>query len=278
MSSGIALMAMMIAASLAVAIYIAWPLLVGKPNEDPQDTEDEASQVLDELLIQKDATYSAIKELEFDHATGNLSKQDYRELASRYEDKAVALLKTIDEVSRVTPGRGLTAPAVAGVMLGPAREGGIGDPIEQQVAALRRARGKAGRRGGTAAVDEEIEGEIARLRAKRQVTHVASGDVAEAVEQQVAALRASRAGGPVLPSVAPRSAPLVRTTCPACGQLLRSASAAFCSRCGAALATQCPVCGAMAEAGDAFCSACGTSLASREAAEAGQTILGGANV
>ncbi len=80
MSWGIT-MAIMAVLSVAVAVYIAWPLLVGRPDEEREGAEGEGASVLDALLVQKDATYSAIKELESDHAMGNLSAQDYRELA-----------------------------------------------------------------------------------------------------------------------------------------------------------------------------------------------------
>ena len=59
----------------------------------------------DELLTQKEATYAALKELEFDYALGNLTPQDHAELELKYKDKAVSILKQLDtrEAKRVKP-------------------------------------------------------------------------------------------------------------------------------------------------------------------------------
>ncbi len=278
MSWGITL-AVMVVTSIAVAVYIAWPLLVGRPESSPEDEEGDYASVLDELLVQKDATYSAIKELEFDHAMGNLSKEDYRKLASRYEDKAVALLKTIDQVSQGSPMEDIEAPAVAGVILGTARGACEGDDIERQVAGLRQVRGKAGSKGRAGGLQDEIERGVAQMRASRHPAHGMNGNPSTEIEQQVAVLRTTR-GGNVAPTPTPTAASALQAhaSCPSCGAPLKSGSAAFCSRCGAALTTRCPLCGTPAEEGDAFCSGCGTSLAQRDTMGAGQTPVGGTNV
>jgi len=51
------------------------------------------------LVTQRDATYSAIKDLENDHAMGKLSDGDYRSLRAKYEVKAVALLQELDNLN-----------------------------------------------------------------------------------------------------------------------------------------------------------------------------------
>ncbi len=273
-------LALMTVTSVAVATYIAWPLLVGRPETNPEGEEGEGEDtlVLDELLLQKDATYSAIKELEFDHAMGNLSKEDYRELAGRYEDKAMALLKTIDQVSQGNLVEDIAGPAVAGVVLGTPPSIPEGDAIEQQVAGLRRARGKTGGKGRTASLEDEVERDVARMRGSRLLAHGGNGNPAAEIEQRVAALRTTRAESTATrPRPAPTSASPTRASCPACGAPLKSASAAFCSRCGAALPTHCPACGTPAEEGDAFCSGCGSSLTSRDATGSAEKIVGGAN-
>ena len=161
-------LAVCLVASLGVAVFICWPLLTGRPQKVEEDGENEDASVLDDLLVQKEATYSAIKELEFDHAMGNLSKQDYKELATRYEGKALTLLKTIDDVSGTGAGLRIgpkVSPAVAGVQFskpfGEAEE----EAIERQVMALRASRQKGGRQGRNLA--EEIERDVAAVRAGR---------------------------------------------------------------------------------------------------------------
>ncbi len=130
----------MLVAAVAVATFVAWPLLTGKSPQDAQEGAPEEESPLEDLLVQKEATYTAIKELEFDHAMGNLSNRDYEELAGRYEDKAVALLKIIDEASeREGPFSAIASapPVVVGVQIGRPRGGRLEDAIEREVAAMR---------------------------------------------------------------------------------------------------------------------------------------------
>jgi len=53
---------------------------------------------LEDLYIQREGTYSTLKELEFDHETGKLVDDDYKELRMRYSGEAVQILKRIDEL------------------------------------------------------------------------------------------------------------------------------------------------------------------------------------
>ena len=55
--------------------------------------------VLETLVVQRDATYSAIKDLEFDHAMSKLSDVDYKSLRAKYEAKAVAILQELDSMA-----------------------------------------------------------------------------------------------------------------------------------------------------------------------------------
>ncbi|MBI5652510.1 MAG: zinc ribbon domain-containing protein [Chloroflexi bacterium] len=48
------------------------------------------------LVVQRDAAYSAIKDLELDHTMGKLSDADYKSLRAKYESKAVAILQELD--------------------------------------------------------------------------------------------------------------------------------------------------------------------------------------
>lgn len=247
MSTEITLVVMLVA-SVAVASYVAWPLLAGKGTREPDGAMAEIEGFVDDLLVQKEATYGALKELEFDHAMGNLSARDYRELASRYEDKALALLKAIDEVAESQEGGGragaAVAPAVVGVHVGSARRDGLEDAIEREVASLRR--GPRARQGRRSAPEDEIEREVAALRVAKQ---------------------------PFAGSVSPAAG----ANCPACGTPLKSPSAAFCSRCGASLQARCPACGEPADEGDLFCSTCGSPLTRGEGRAQGKPVRGGDN-
>ena len=73
---------------------VAWPLVRktrgGETLELVEDIE------LGELLAQKDAALLALSELEDDYEMRNLSQDDYVELRKKYEEQAMALLKSVD--------------------------------------------------------------------------------------------------------------------------------------------------------------------------------------
>jgi hypothetical protein len=50
----------------------------------------------DRLVSEKEALYSTIKELDFDHQMGKLSDDDYKQLKSEYTQKALSVLKALD--------------------------------------------------------------------------------------------------------------------------------------------------------------------------------------
>lgn len=96
------------AMALAVAAYLSWPLLRPQVAEEPRDGMTVAP-VLERLLAEKETIYTAVKELQFDHAAGNLSERDYRELRDQYESRALAVLRLLDnppassQEARVSP-------------------------------------------------------------------------------------------------------------------------------------------------------------------------------
>ncbi len=51
---------------------------------------------LENLLSAREATYSAIKDLEADHAMGKLSDEDYGNMRAKYEAKALTILQKLD--------------------------------------------------------------------------------------------------------------------------------------------------------------------------------------
>lgn len=91
--------------TLAIAIVIIGSItLVAYPLFRRSDELDVAfvglsDPVIENLVTQRDATYSAIKDLENDHTMGKLSDGDYRSLRAKYETKAVAILQELDGLS-----------------------------------------------------------------------------------------------------------------------------------------------------------------------------------
>lgn len=95
---------------IALAV-VAYPLL--RPVSEPSAQATDADMALEELLSQRDATYAAIKELEFEHQLGNLSAQDYQELREQYRRKAARLLQQIESSVQAGPAPAVAAPATS---------------------------------------------------------------------------------------------------------------------------------------------------------------------
>lgn len=106
-----------VATGLALA-FIAYPLFRQESGKRP--AESVKDKQLRELYSRRDATYSALKELEIDLESGSLSGEDYHELEASYKRKAVSILKEIDGLEKTT---------------------GVEDEIERQVRELRKAKG-----------------------------------------------------------------------------------------------------------------------------------------
>lgn len=105
---------------IAAGAVVAWPLINGRDVRPA--AANRVDPALENLLVQRDAAYSAIKDLEFDHAMGKLSDADYKAMRAKYESKAVGILQELDSLkSTLTRSRG-----------------GSEDAIERQVKQLRR--------------------------------------------------------------------------------------------------------------------------------------------
>ena len=70
------------------------------------------------LVEEREALLDAIRELDFDHRMGKVEEEDYRETRSRYENRAVELMRAVEESAGPTPE--------------------IEDRIEEEIAALRK--------------------------------------------------------------------------------------------------------------------------------------------
>ena len=86
---------LMAAILIGVGVFVAQPLLQGRPKNILDDEFDESP--LQHLLARKDSVYTALKDLEFDYATGKLSEQDYKDLREKSAAQAAEVLKEIDE-------------------------------------------------------------------------------------------------------------------------------------------------------------------------------------
>jgi cytochrome c-type biogenesis protein CcmH len=96
--------------TLATVAYLGYPIVRRDRAYAPDQLDGLA--VVQDLRAEKDALLRAIKDLEFDLASGKLSNEDYRALRSRYEARAMAVLEELDaqEAARQQWLRTATAP------------------------------------------------------------------------------------------------------------------------------------------------------------------------
>jgi hypothetical protein len=92
-----------IALALGAVLAVACVLLVALPFlRDPEPREDvlEEPDALErrrlELAEERDRALADLKELEFDHRTGKISDDDYRELVGPLRARAAAALKALE--------------------------------------------------------------------------------------------------------------------------------------------------------------------------------------
>lgn len=81
------------AIALAVVAAVAWPLVRDRPDTSaPSPRNEGARQLQDDI----DRSLGAIREIAFDHTTGNLSDADFEELDAAERARAAELLRERD--------------------------------------------------------------------------------------------------------------------------------------------------------------------------------------
>ena len=93
------LVALVLAALLAIAsvVFVARPFLRAPAAPDDRLPEaDAAEQEAVRLREQRDRALAALKELEFDHRTGKISDEDYRELVGPLRREAADALRALE--------------------------------------------------------------------------------------------------------------------------------------------------------------------------------------
>ena len=129
-----------LAVVLAAAAFalVGYPLLRQRREQAPAVAMPDAyERALEDLVAQRDGTYAAIKELDFDQEMGNLVDSDHKELRERYRRKAAGILHDMDELQAVRAPRTTTAEA------GPDAEAvaaSAEDDIEREIRQHRRPR------------------------------------------------------------------------------------------------------------------------------------------
>src|SRR5215208_5113756 len=97
--------------AVGVLLAVACVLLVARPFlRDPQPEDDRLDQPAEReqertaLAEERDRALAALKELEFDHRTGKISDDDYRELVGPLRRTAAGALRALDAQTRYRHG------------------------------------------------------------------------------------------------------------------------------------------------------------------------------
>ncbi len=98
-----------------------------------------AAERLLSLNNKKETLYSAIKDIEFDHGLGKLSKEDFEELDSKYKSEAAEVLREIDDIEKQTGIMSLDDEIEKEVLSQRKSNPNIDDAIESEVSAFRSA-------------------------------------------------------------------------------------------------------------------------------------------
>jgi hypothetical protein len=90
-----------VALACAAAAFVLAPLF----RADAAQSERVASKLSEEqdLNSQREMALAALRDLEEDRATGKIGDADYDDLKARLSNRAVAVLKRLDEISRLGP-------------------------------------------------------------------------------------------------------------------------------------------------------------------------------
>lgn len=99
-----------VTAALLLAVGVAWAVLGPIFRPAPAARENPLDSLVDPLETPKGRALAALREIEFDRATGKLSDQDYEALTARYSAEALLHLR-VEEASAGPPAAGPTCPA-----------------------------------------------------------------------------------------------------------------------------------------------------------------------
>ena len=226
---------------LSFALLLLVGFVVARPLLEPHRATEKGISPAGRLAAQRDSLLTALRDLDFDHATGKIGDDDYSPQRAQLVAQGVAVLKQLDALRPATPEPALSAE----------------DALERTIAARRRP-ASDGRRSSSEeraqpapraahSADDLLEAAVAARR-----TATAGRDVEASIESQVKARRKPA-------SVPQPAAASGKVTCPNCGAPAQPGDR-FCPKCGHTLALACPECGRPVQPTDRFCAACGANL------------------
>jgi len=139
----------------AIPFLKSWRKTVGEEEEDVK---------LDVLLQEKERVYTVLADLDFDHASGKISDEDYQKMREEFVEEGVLILDKIESYKRGVPLEVAVAASEAEESrVRQASKAVARDDVEAEIEKYKKTRGKRGK--------SDIEEEIARFkRAKKTRT------------------------------------------------------------------------------------------------------------
>jgi hypothetical protein len=113
-----------VALAAAAVVLVALPFLREPVADDDRldaPNADESRHL--ELVEERDRALGALKELEFDHRTGKVGDEDYRELLGPLRRQAAAALRALDREPRYRPAMAFETPEIVPEPAPPPDEG-----------------------------------------------------------------------------------------------------------------------------------------------------------
>src|SRR5262245_30458595 len=111
-----------LALALPALVVVLWPLLRRANDPVAERAGAPGADRRLELVEERDAIYRALRELAFDHESGLIEDDDYRELHARYEGRAAEVLRALDALAPVAAEPRARAAAARPTPDGAARE------------------------------------------------------------------------------------------------------------------------------------------------------------
>jgi hypothetical protein len=111
----VSILALVLGVALATAavVLVALPFLREPVTDDDRLDAPSAEESRHlELVEERDRALGALKELEFDHRTGKVGDEDYRELLGPLRRQAAAALRALDREPRYRSGMSFEAPEI----------------------------------------------------------------------------------------------------------------------------------------------------------------------
>ena len=108
---------------LGLALLLLVAFIVARPILERRDMPDQEISRADQLVAERESLLAALRDLDFDHATGKISDEDYTPQRAQFVAQGVAILKHLDALGPALPEHAVSAE----------------DEIERAVAARRRS-------------------------------------------------------------------------------------------------------------------------------------------